>query len=48
MGQFLTTTCSNPDCGREKEIYIDGREIRAGERCGGCGNSWEIDVSQFS
>ena len=36
-----------PGCGRMKDIYISGSEIRAGTRCSNCGEAWEIDLAQF-
>lgn len=44
MGQYITV--EYPDCGRIKDTWIDGREIRAGTRCGGCGDAWEFDLAK--
>lgn len=45
MGQNVIVKC--PECSREKEVWIDGRETRAGTRCGGCGEAWEFDMAEW-
>jgi hypothetical protein len=47
MGQYVTVECPNPDCGRSKRVWIDGRETRAGSTCGGCGTAWEYELADF-
>jgi transcription elongation factor Elf1 len=36
-----------PEYGHEKEVYIDGRESKAGTICSECGNGWEFDMDRF-
>jgi len=47
MSASKTVMIECPSCGRQKDVWLAGTEIRAGTRCGGCGHAWEIDLAEY-